>query len=442
MKLPEWLTAALIVGMAFLFWRPDFAFFWRDEWEFLDSFRNFQWSMLATPHYGHVIPLFKLLYLGELHVFGTNAIFYAYLNILFFALGNYALFRLARRITSVASAWILTLVLTAHPIMFNHLGWAFEQCISLQLLFQALAVGSFVRWTGGAGPKYWVYAFTITIIQAYIFGNGLFLPLLFIAGAFLLGPATERKRVASAFLLLFLAFTAIQLLFGGERSQLAATPEALWGMLAGGTHLLGVNASRYLFIQEHALGRVTPWLAIGFFLLCVILALTNKKRDRRIAVFHLIWFAVTFCSIPIVIGNKLITLSSVPHYYSILSLAPVLFIVEHAFAGRSLVPSMSRPIRLALYTMLFSTVFLLDQQLKEITAFRSFRNQQLMMKSLQDGTPYYGLDDPYFSATRYRVKDPAGIYAYWRSKDRFRSPFGYTRDPKNWTRDQTLVKEP
>lgn len=442
MKPPEWLTAALIVGMAFIFWRPDFAFFWRDEWEFLDSFRNFQGSMLFTPHYGHVIPLFKLFYLGELHVFGTNSIFFAYVNIVFFAMGNYALFRLARGITSATSAWILALVLTAHPIMFNHLGWSFEQCISLQLLFQAAAVGAFVRWSRGAGTMYWMLAFTATIIQAYIFGNGLFLPLLFVAGAFLLGPATERKHVASAFLLLFLAFTAVQLLFGGERSHMAASPEAIWGMVAGGTHLLAVNASRYVFIQEHALGRATPWLAIGFFLLCVVLALTNKKRDRRIAVFLLIWFAVTFCSIPIVIGNKLITLSPVPHYYSILSLAPVLFIAEHALAGRSLLPSLPRPILPALLAVLFSTVFLLDQQLKEITSFRSFRNQQLMMKSLQDGTPYYGLDDPYFSATRYRVKDPAGIYAYWRSKDRFHAAFGYANDPENWTREQTLVKEP
>ncbi len=353
----------------------------------------------------------------------------------------YALFRLARRITSTTSAWLLTLVLTMHPIMFNHLGWAFEQCISLQLLFQAAAVGAFIRWFRDAGSKSWMLAFTATIIQAYFFGNGLFLPLLFIAGSFLLGPVADKKRVAGAFLLLFLAFTAVQLRFGGERSQLSATPEAIWGMLAGGTHLLGVNTARYLFIQEHAFGRATPWLAIGFFLLCVVLALTNKKRDRRIAVFQLIWFAVTFCTIPIVIGNKLITLSSVPHYYSILSLAPVLFIVEHALAGRSWGPSLSGPVLPVLFGFLFSAVFLLDQQLKEITSFRSFRNQQMMMMSLLDGTPYYGIDDPYFSATTYRVKDPAGIYAYWRSKDLFHSAFGYTSDPKNWTRDQSLVKD-
>ncbi len=61
LKCPEWLALAVIMGMAFLLWCPDFAFFWRDEWEFMGSFRNFQWSMLLTAHYGHVLPLFKLL---------------------------------------------------------------------------------------------------------------------------------------------------------------------------------------------------------------------------------------------------------------------------------------------------------------------------------------------------------------------------------------------
>ena len=398
--------------------------------------------MLVNPHNGHVIPLFKFLYLGEVHVFGTNVIYFSYLNILFFALGSYAVFRLARSISSATSAWILTLVLTVHPIMFNHLGWSFEQCISLHLLFQAMAVGLFIQWSRGAGTKYWVLAFISTIIQNYTFGNGLFLPLLFAAGALLLGPVTQRKRVASVFLLLFLAFIAIQLLYGGERSQLALSAEAIYGMLTGGIHLLGINTSRFFFIQEYALGRITPWLAISIFLLCIVLALTNKERDRRIAVLHVIWFVVTFCSIPIISGTKLITQGFVPHYYSILTLTPVLFIVEHALARKSLVSLLPRRILLMLIAIFLSTTFLIDQQLKETTSFRNFRNQQLMMKSLQDGMPYYGFDDPYFTPHEYRVKDTAGIYAYWRSKDRFRSSFGYTNDPHNWTREQTIYMKP
>jgi len=437
-QLPEWLNLAILVCAAFAFWRADFNFFWLDDWEFLDRFRHFEWSYLFTQHHGHVIPLFKLTYLIQLHLFGTNAIYYSYLNILFFSCGNYALFRLARSITTSTSAWVLAIVLSVHPIMFKHLGWSFEQCISLQLLFQAIAVGLFIQWCRTSEMRYWVLALAATVVQNYFFGNGLFLPLLFVAGSFLIGPEKGRKRVASAFLMLFMLFALVQMLLGDAQSTISFSIMSLVGICAGAFHLLGINSARIFFVHEHLLGRITPWLAFGSFTLFVVAAFMNKVRNPRMALFHLIWFLVVFCSVPIVRGNELIAKTTIPHYYSILALAPMLFLIEHALAGRPILRRASPTLLLVTASLTLSVIFLLDQQLKEISSFRNFRNQQMMMRCLEEGTPYYGFDDPYFTATEYIVKDPAGIYAYWRSRDRFRSSFGYSSDPDNWIRKNSI----
>lgn len=428
----------VLVVLAFLFWRVDFNFFWRDDWFFLDGMREFRWRYFFDAHFGHVKPLFKLSFYAQLRLFGTHTIAYSFINILFFAIGNFAVFRLVRSISSLASAWVTALVLTMHPVMFNHVGWTFEQCISQHLLFQVFAVGAFLRWARGGGPNALVPAFVLTVVQNYFFGNGLFLPLLF-AGACLLFPAVRnvRWKAAAGFLALFLLFVLVQLRLGGDRDDGALTLANVPAMLTGGWFLLGMDTSRYFFLREYIAGAVTPWLSIGLFVGLVVLALLRRDRDRHMALFLVCWFLVSFWSIPMVRQTKLLE-QSVPHYYSILCIIPAALIVEHALGGRRWWQLVPQRLLVIGGTMAVVVLFLLDRQLMDMVSFRSFRNQQLMMKSLQEGTPYYGFDDPCFTSSRYDVPEASSIYAYWRERDLFRSSMGYAGDPANWTRERSL----
>lgn len=433
-----WYAFAILLLVTLTFWRVDVNFFWRDDWNFLDGMRSPSAAYFIHHHFGHVKPLFKLAFFAQLKLFGTNAIFFSYFNLLFVAIGAYAMLRLLLQLTSPLSAWATTLVLLVHPLLFNHVGWTFEQCISLHLLFQVLAVGSFVRWVRGRAQRDLAAAFLLTVAQNYCFGNGLFLPLMFVAACpLLLEDWRGHWRAMVGFFGLFLLFAWVQIMLGGDRAGMPHTLADLSGLVQGGIHLLGVDTARIFFVQEHALGGLTPWLGIAGFVGFVLIALLRKDRDRRMVWFHLFWFLVAFCSVPIVRRGDLV-LAVIPHYYSILCMVPLGFVAEHALGGAAFWERIPRKVLLLGAGIALVGVFLLDRQLMAMVSFRSFRNEQAMMRSLQDGTPYKGFDEPYFRAERDKVEDPLGIYRYWRARDPFRMPLGYANKPSNWTRTTPL----
>jgi len=438
---PEWTRALTLVSLAFLVWRMDFNFFWRDDWNFLEDMRHVSWAYFIQDHFGHVKPLFKLTYYIQLRLFGTNAIFFSYMNILFLGLCNYLVYRIMRTIATDHSAWLTAVLLTIHPVMFQYVGWSFEQCISLHLLFQVLAVYHFLLWHRDGKDLRLIAVALLTVVQNYFFGNGLFIPLLFGAGVLLFADHGRKIKVAIAFLLLFAFFMVVQITFGGDRGSVDLTFSALPGMISGGIHLLGVNSARLFFIHERLAGSATPWIATLLFTALVVLALMRQDRDRRLAWFHMLWFLLAFCSVPIVRRDELAHMA-IPHYYTVLAAVPFAFLVEHAVGGSprwKLIPARIWKPLAVLGTI---GILLLDQELKGIMSFRHFRNEQMMMKSLQDGSPYHGFDDPYFSTSKIYVVDPVGIYAHWRPKDLFRSPIGYTSAPMNWTSKSAVRQDP
>ncbi|HNR55766.1 MAG TPA: hypothetical protein PKJ19_11390 [Flavobacteriales bacterium] len=437
----DWRAFLLLLLITLAFWRVDVNFFWRDDWNFLSDMRDPPVAYFIQDHFGHVKPLFKLTFFAQLQVFGTNTIFYAYYNLLFVALGAYAMLRLLLRLTSVTAAWVTTIALLIHPLMFNHVGWTFEQCISQHLFFQVLAVCCFVAWVQERRRADLLATVAWSVVQNYFFGNGLFLPMLFVAGCLLfVEDRRERLRAAGYFVGLFLLFIAIQLGLGGDRAGMPSTVEDLLGLFSGSIHLLGIDSARAFFIQETAFGAATTWLSIALFTGLVALAVLRKDRDQRIAWFLVLWFGVAFCSVPLVRRGDLL-LRTIPHYYSILCMIPLGFIGEHALGGRSWWSIVPRKLMLTGVAGLLLVVFLLDRQLMAMVSFRSFRNEQAMMRSLQDGTPYKGFDEPYFRADKDKVEDPLGIYRYWRERDRFRLPIGYANEPSNWTRTTPLSEE-
>lgn len=442
-QLPEWSIMAFFIGMAFVFWKTDFSFFWRDDWNFLDRMRHFSWTYLFEDHVGHVTPLFKLTYYLQLQVFGTNTIFFSYTNILFFGLYNYVIFRLARSIMSIASAWVVAIALTIHPLMFNHVTWTFEQCITFHFLFQVLAVVYFIRWTKAGAQKDLALALLFTIVQNYYFGNGLFIPLLFTAGAVLFRKERLHWGAIVGSLVLFLLFVIVQLSLGGTRGTSAITLASVPDMIQYGFYFLGLSTSRIFILQEWVLGPATPWLTGGFFIGLAVVAVLRKDRDRRLAWFHVIWFILAFCSIPIV-KQATLAENTLPHYYSVLAVIPMAFIIEHAIGGHLFWTRLPKSLVAGASIALVSLVFLIDQQLKDTVSFRSFRNKQQMAKAILEGTPYIGFDDPYFtpdSTDNYDVEDPVGIYNEWRSRDRFRLSMGYAYSLKNWTQNAIGAKE-
>lgn len=435
-----WSAFAILLLITLAFWRVDVNFFWRDDWNFLDGMRSPSASYFIQHHFGHVKPLFKLAFFAQLKLFGTNAIFFSYFNLLFVAIGAYAMLRLCLQLTSPLSAWVTTLLLLVHPLLFNHVGWTFEQCISQHLLFQVFAVGSFITWVRHRRQRDLFATFACTIAQNYCFGNGLFLPLMFVAACpLLLEGWRGHWRVMLGFFGLFLAFALVQVLLGGDRAGMPHTLADMVGLVQGGMYLLGVDMARIFFIHEHALGGLTPWLAIAGFVGLVLIALLRKDRDRRMLWFHVCWFLVAFSSVPIVRRGDLV-LAVIPHYYSILCMVPFGFIAEHALGGAAIWGRIPRKVLLTGAGIALVGVFLLDRQLMAMVSFRSFRNEQAMMRSLQDGTPYKGFDEPYFRAEHDKVEDPLGIYRYWRERDPFRMPLGYANEPSNWTRTTPLTE--
>ncbi|MBK9762489.1 MAG: hypothetical protein IPO87_03780 [Flavobacteriales bacterium] len=439
-RLPEWSILAVFIGMAFIFWKTDFNFFWRDDWNFLDSMRHFSLAYMFENHVGHVTPLFKLTYYLQLKVFGTNTIFFSYTNILFFGLYNYVIFRLARSIMSTTSAWVVAIALTIHPLMFNHVSWTFEQCITFHFLFQVLAVAYFMRWTRTGVQKELVLSFLFTIIQNYYFGNGLFIPLLFTAGVLLFRKERIQWGAFVGSLVLFLLFAIIQLILGGTRGTSAVTLTSVPDMIHYGFYFLGLSTSRIFILREWALGPITPWLTGGAFIGLALIALLRKERDRRLAWFHIIWFVLAFCSIPIVKQGTLAE-NTLPHYYSVLALIPMVFIIEHAVGGLSFWSRIPKRAMTLASIGLVAVVFLIDQQLKDTVSFRNFRNRQQMAKAILEGTPYIGFDDPYFTPDNYDVEDPVGIYTEWRSQDLFQLSMGYAHLLQNWTENAIGPKE-
>ena len=414
-------TVLFFVLAAFLIWVPEYAFFWRDEWEFLQGFRTKDPSFFLQDHYGHIKPVFKVFYFLELMGFGTNVILFSYTNLVLFGICNYVVFRLVRSVSTERSAWIVATITTIHPLMFNHLGWTFQVCITLHLLFQALAVLYFVRWALNTDRSL-VPVFVFTVLQHYSFGNGLFLPVLFAAGAFIFKRGRERYGMALGMILAWFVFISIQLLFGGDRQEGALAPDAIPAMIRGGLYFIGAITSSTYFLREGVLGSITPWLASGIFLVAVVLAFTNKQRDRRLALFLTLWFVITMCSIPIVMQDGLVN-KKLPHYYFALSMVPMALIFEHALGNRwSLGPKL-RSALAASALIAFVGIFMIDQHLKTLFSYRSMRNMQYMQKNIAEGTPYRGFDEPYFIVAVPRMPEPSGLYMYWRSKDLFRLPF-------------------
>lgn len=414
-------TVILFVLAAFLIWVPEFAFFWRDEWEFLQGFRTKDPSFFFQDHYGHIKPVFKFFYFLELMGFGTNVILYSYTNILLFGICNYVVFRLVRSVSTERSAWVVAAITTLHPLMFNHLGWTFQVCITLHLLFQALAVLYFVRWAFGT-DRSMLPVFAFTVLQHYSFGNGMFLPVLFAIGAFIFKKGRDRNVMAIGMTAAWLVFVAIQLIFGGDRQEGAMTPGAVPAMVRGGLYFIGAITSSTFFLREWVLGPMTPWIAGAIFLTAVVLALTNGHRDRRMGLFLVLWFGITMCSIPIVMQDSLMD-RKLPHYYFALSMVPMVLIFEHALGGRWAPNRGMRRVSALGAAAAFVGIFLIDQHLKTLFSYRSMRNMQFMHKNIAEGTPYRGFDEPYFQVATPRMPEPSGLYSYWRSKDRFHMPF-------------------
>jgi hypothetical protein len=434
---PEWLIALICVVGAFLFWKMDWNFFWRDDWDLLARMRHPSLGMLMENHFGHVIPVFKLSFYLQLRAFGTNAIWFSYVNLLAFGMSNYMVHRLARRFTTASSAWVVVSVLTMHPIMFSHLTWTFQQCITFHILFQVLAVLYFLDWVLKKRGSDFARSLLFTALQNYCFGNGLFLPMLFVIGIVLFRKGALEWRFIVAYLMLEAAFILVQLFVGGARGTSGLGVAALPAVVSYGLCFLGFSMSRIFLIREWVMGSATPWICGGAFIAFAVMAFFRKDRDRRYLLFHMVWFSVAFCSIPIAVREGLGE-AGLPHYYSVLSIIPMAFIVEHALGGRGILQRVRGKTLVVACSLAVLLVFYIDQQLKDTASFRSFRNQQLMFQAIQDGTPYEGFDDPYFRDGRSRVGDAREVYAYWRQRDLFRPAMGYTNNEKNWTRSNSL----
>ncbi len=439
--LPEQWSALFFTGLALLFWRPDFSFFWRDDWNFLDDMRHVAPAYFLADHFGHVKPLFKLGYWLQLQVFGTHTIFFAYVNIILHGLCCYVVFRTARSIASTASAWVIAIALCVHPLVFNHLTWVFQQCITQHLLYQVAAVAFFLRWARKGQRTDLVLAALLTVVQNYFFGNGLFIPLLFAFGTWLFRRSRWDLRALSVFLLLFALFVAVQLALGGDRGKSGLSLAALPDIITYGVYFIGVNAARVFVLNEGAFGGAASWFFGTVLLVLCIAAVLRSKRDRRMAIFHIVWFIVTTCSIPMVRQASLAKVA-MPHYYSVLAMIPMAFILEHALGGRSVRLRIPTWALRAAVAVLVTGVFLIDQQLKDTVSFRHFRNKQELITAMQEGHGYVGFDDPYFTPDDQDVEDPEGIYAYWKARDLLNINMGYAHDARMWTGNTVQPKEP
>lgn len=179
--------------LVILYWRLRNSFFYWDEWTFLRDITYHMYSIWDA-HNEHFFPLFKSFYFIEFKLFGLNAHYYQYVNLLLHTINIFLIYYLSNLIFNNRWTSIVAGVFYAfNPMQSENLIWTFQSNILLNIMFFLLGLIFITKYIQNQKKYYILLGLIFTFLQNYFFGTGLFLPLVALIYFIILGR--DRKYV-------------------------------------------------------------------------------------------------------------------------------------------------------------------------------------------------------------------------------------------------------
>jgi hypothetical protein len=385
----------LFITIALLCWFDWQAFFWRDDWVFIDDYLNKNFlDFIFTAYNGHVKPLFKLVYYSQLLFFGKNALFFQMTNVVFFGLLAYIFSLILREVSfkeNKSFAIYTAVLMCAHPGFGSITLWIFAICIILQLLFQALAILFYFKFIkDNTTPQNYFLFILFVIVQNYFFGNGLFFPLLFIFHQFLENRFKINKPII-ILLTIQLLFVLIQNFSSNQSIGIHYIFQNNIEILKSFFTLLFISSARFFFIKQ----EINSVLICASTLIFLWVCYWSLKKNKNMFLFGFVYLILASVSIPIA---RLGLTKSFSYYYSVLLFPAFFFLFYTAISSFNL--KYIKPIVLTGSIVLFS-YFVLDVQVKRIYSYRNFKNKENLLNAIHYSKEhYYPFDDPFITDSK------------------------------------------
>ena len=405
----------LIMLITFLTWKTSYSFFVSDDWGYLSLFKDKGLEGIFEPYNNHIIPLHKLVYFAELKTFGVNSIFFQYCNIFTFSIAVFLFYKLLWLILK-NQFWTIagTLLFLLHPVNSYYILWGFQICQTLHILFQLAFFYYFIKYTVDKKSLTLVIAISAIIMQNFFFGNGIFFPLLLIAGGWLYKNLPHKKIIVVVGISLQIIFILLQTLYGNNDVAIAVgdIPAILEAML----QYAGRNILRYFSLLEINFGKTLALIVASLFVAFLLYIYIKKKDKRKTILIVTGWLAVTLIAIPVA-RRAIISASVMPVYYYGLSLIPFCILIVIALSNIKSSIIIKNKVLVFFSTLIFLVLFFIDQRITGSYATRDLRNRLAMTKAIQNHTEYSPFDDPIFNGADSAIKKqnlkPVETFGYW-----------------------------
>ncbi len=406
----NWTSFGLFMLVSFATWKMSDSFFWRDEWRFLDEFRNVDFAMFFLSHGGHVKPFFKLIYFIELLIYGNNAILYHYSNLFFHGILIFLFYKTLLQFNLTKTYSIIAACLFGvHPVFFNNLLWSFQICQTLHMLFSLASILFLLKYSSSYKINDLLVSATFMILQNYSFGNGLFYPLLYIFFAILIYLNKSKKQFNLFYmgLVMFLAFIVVQTALSSQKVGVKNILTGFFDILISFIHFTKINVTRYIFIKDEFIQNYIQYLALLFILLFLVYTFFNYFKEYKNEILLItLFFALSSISIPIARPN--IMNDKIPFYYSVMPFVPFALLISIAL-GRLY-------IKLKFVALiLFLSYFAIDQRMVVLFSERHTKNKIALLKSFQENNTYTPFDDPAIKMVKeYKEIKFKEVFDYWK----------------------------
>jgi hypothetical protein len=377
------------VMLALLAWLSTDIFFFGDDWIFINDYFNMHFQQFVTaPYYGHVAPVFRLTYYSAITLFGKNAILYHASNVILFGIFIYAFFRFLQQLLPGGgyqlAAIATSALLCVHPGFGSVTLSIFQTCITLHILFQAMALLYYSRYVQSNTQKHFNAFLLFLVLQNYSFGNGLFFPLLFIFHQ-LIEKGLKLSRPVIILGVAQLLFLVIQKLASNQQMGLSYFMDYGLSMVQSFAELIAVSVARFFFIK-HFESNIILLAGMALF---VTLCYHAFRKNRHLFLFCMAYMILSAITVPIA---RPVLYHPVNYYYTDLLLPPLFMLLFIAIAGFTV--SFPKISTIVFYIFFIVWFFTGGIQMKRIFAYRNFKNKENLYNAVIYGkTGYYPYDD-------------------------------------------------
>lgn len=398
--------AAVVLGaLVVACWRLPFHFFWADEWGFIADFARDAPVDWWAPHSGHVFPLFRVFYLAMLSLFGpTPLAFHLAALLVWWGVCLLAFDAFRRLGTHGEVALLMGAIFAVHPVNSTVVLWSFEMCVTLQLLFQLLALNLVLRQPDRSNL---LLLGALLLVQNLFFANGALFPIVCLAV-----PGAWRRDRAALCVVLVLGFLGLQFSLGQSHVELD-----LLALGRSGISYAAVTVGRLCLFYERVFGAAVALPAV--VALVGFLVAARRAMRSGMPLFLGVWFVAS--SAALVGGRGAAAAEGGRLYYTTLAALPVLlalfWTVEQVLGARVRATMLSPVIRLALTCVLV----LISQRATMVFTERNVLNSVTFHRAAIDGRPWKPFDDPVIdSSDGMRVEGDAALsgYRYWATRKR------------------------